>query len=124
MSDNTCEFCNNLKWRHYIVPVRSTSTDDNICEYGSPDIVDGYVLGHTCHDCGGCAEGNWHFTLRAYENRIGIDYLHRFKHLVVDTSSEMIDINFCPWCGRQLSEEIKPFSKCCLGDRLKEKESL
>jgi len=114
-----CKFCDDLKWREYKIPYRTCSADDNRCEYGSPDIVnDGeneYILGSTCEDCSGCAEDNLYFSIRTYQNRIGLDFTHRIKNLIIEPCSEMVDINFCPWCGKQLNDELVPFENCCLG---------
>lgn len=114
-----CKFCDDLEWREYKIPYRTCSADDNRCEYGSPDIVnDGeneYILGSTCEDCSGCAEDNLYFSIRTYQNRIGLDFTHRIKNLIIEPCSEMVDINFCPWCCKQLNDELVPFENCCLG---------
>ena len=111
-----CKFCDDLEWREYKIPYRTCSADDNRCEYGSPDIVnDGeneYILGSTCEDCSGCAEDNLYFSIRTYQNRIGLDFTHRIKNLIIEPCSEMVDINFCPWCGKQLNDVVqKAFKK-------------
>lgn len=56
--------------------------------------------------------------LYIYDNRVGFDFVHKIKKLIIEPSSEMIDINFCPWCGRKLNDDIVPFDKCCLGGEL------
>lgn len=111
-----CKFCDSLEWRTYKIPYRTCSADDNRCDYGSPDILDDgeeqYYMGHNCKDCYGCAEENLNFSIRTYEDYIGMDFTHRIRDLIIEPSSEMIKINFCPWCGRDLSKGYIPFEKC------------
>ena len=113
-----CKFCDDLKWKTYIVPERTTSADDNQCEFGSPLIYDGEIIDSTCEDCIGCAKENMHFGLKVWENYLSLQYVHRIKKLVVEPYSEAIRINFCPWCGRSLTDKLVDFDKCCLGTAL------
>lgn len=71
-------------------------------------------------DCNGCTKDNLYFSMHTYDNRIGFDFTHKIKNLIIESSSEMIDINFCPWCGRKLNDDIASFEKCCLGRELGE----
>ena len=114
-----CKFCDSLDWGKYKIPYRNCSSDDNSCEYGSPDVIDGEVYGSTCDDCCGCADNNLYFSIHTYDNRIGFDFTHKIKNLIIEPSSEMININFCPWCGRKLDDVTIPFEKCCLNKELK-----
>lgn len=107
-----CKFCDDLTWRQYRIPYRNCMADDNSCDYGSPNVNNGYFCGRTCENCDGCADENLYFSIRTYDNNIGFDFSHRIKELVIEPSSEMVQINFCPWCGKKLSDEIVPFEKC------------
>ena len=115
-----CKFCDSLEWRRYKIPYRNCSSDDNSCEFGSLDIIDGEVCGSTCNDCKGCAKDNLYFSIHTYDNRIGFDFTHMIKNLVIEPSSEMSDINFCAGGGRKLNDVTIPFEKCCLGRGLGE----
>lgn len=111
-----CKFCDSLKWRKYTIPYRTCSADDNRCEYASPDMWDDgeecYSMGVNCTDCGGCMEKNLNFSIRTYRNLVGVDFTHRIRELIIEPSSEMFRINFCPWCGKNLGNENIPFEKC------------
>lgn len=108
-----CEFCDNLDYRSYRVMYRTNSADDNTCVFGSPDldVSDEY----DCYGCVGCSRENLHFTLNAWENYISVGYLHRIRRLHIEPFSEAIQINFCPWCGKQLTDKLVNFNKCHLG---------
>ena len=112
-----CKFCDNLEWRRYKVPVRNESACDNLCEIMTAKFEkygDEYVsLGSDCSDCDGCRDNG--FGIHAYDNRIGFSFANHIKELCIDRYSEMLDINFCPWCGKRLSKEMVDFDKCCLG---------
>lgn len=114
-----CKFCDNLEWRTYLVPQRTEDACDNLCEVMTAKLenIDGEVfsLRSDCENCNGCAPGNMGFAMHTYGNRIGFDYRHRIKELIIGRNSEMFDINFCPWCGKRLSKEMVDFDKCCLG---------
>lgn len=114
-----CQFCDDLKWKTYMVSQRTTSADDNQCEFGSPLVYDGEVFDYTCDNCTGCKSENMHFSLTSCENRLQLGYVHRINKLIVEPYSEPIQINFCPWCGKALTDEPVEFNKCCLGTELK-----
>lgn len=38
-----CKFCDSLDWRKYKIPYKNCSLDDNGCERGSTDVIDGEV---------------------------------------------------------------------------------
>lgn len=113
-----CKFCDDLSWKTYIVPQRNTSADDNQCLFGSPLILDGEVFDNTCDNCDGCKKDNRHFGLTLWENNLKLDYVSRIKKLIIEPSSESIRINFCPWCGKSLTDNPVDFDKCCLGRSL------
>lgn len=110
-----CKFCDNLEWRVYKTSYRNSSTDDNMCERLSPDvIINGEYFGINCTDCDGCKAENISMFLRTCDNRMGINYYRKIKDMVIDQYSEMFSINFCPWCGKQLVEKLVDFDKCGL----------
>ena len=113
-----CKFCDNLEHREYIVSPRTCSGYDNTCEIGSPMFYDDILLGCDCSDCYGCATENSHFGLIAWDNSIQLSYVKRIKHLIVEPYSECIKINFCPWCGKSLTDTPVDFDKCCCGMEL------
>lgn len=130
-----CKFCDDLSWREYRIMLRNFGADDNVCEIisqlhdcydNSPIYEDGICYSGTvnCEDCNGCADENLYFSLRTYENNIGFDFYHKIRELTISPSSEMIQFNFCPWCGKQIvnNDNIVPFEKCQLGDKLENKE--
>lgn len=111
-----CEFCDDLKHRTYRVLQRTTSADDNQCEFGSPD-PDVFGIS-TCYACDGCRDDNLRFELRCWDNYISIGYFHRIKSLCIEPFSESIAINYCPWCGKKLTDELVDFKKCHYGKEL------
>lgn len=113
-----CKFCDDLKWKTYIIPQRNTFADDNQCEFGSPVLFNDEVCDFTCIGCDGCKEENRHFSLISWENNLKFDYVSRIKNLIIEPSSESIKINFCPWCGRLLTDNPVDFEQCCLGGNL------
>lgn len=119
-----CEFCDNLKRRTYKIPYRNSMENDNRCEDGSPDTVDtdGEIktIGSNCDNCQGCAEDNQFFSMHVEGNCIRFAFYHKIKNLIISPNSEAIKINFCPWCGRRITDNHVDFDKCCLGEELEE----
>lgn len=113
-----CKFCEQLVWREYLIPRRNRSSSDNLCEILTHRLGDEVNLGNEiwCKDCDGCEEENTHFALTAWKNCIGLTYRFKGRDLEIDRCSELLDINFCPWCGRRLSEKMVDFEKSCLGE--------
>lgn len=111
-----CKFCDNLEYRRYKVQQRTTSADDTTCEFGSPDldVADTY----NCSGCRGCTKDNLRFELAAWKNYISLAFVHRIRRLIIEPFSEAIQINFCPWCGKKLTEEPVDFDKCHCGGEL------
>lgn len=103
-----CKFCDDLKWREYKVMQRSDDACDNLCEIMTAKLenIDGEVfsLGSDCSDCDGCKD--YGFKLFTYNNRIGFSYRQNIKQLHIGKNSEMLDINYCPWCGKRLNNEV------------------
>ena len=117
-----CDFCKNLDCQKHLIPQRYSMDIDNLCQVlttGNIDSSDENCCYDdvNCSDCDGCAEGNESFSLNVYGNRIAVSYLFKAKGLIIDRSSETLAINFCPWCGRQLSDKIIGFDKCLLGKK-------
>lgn len=112
-----CKFCDDLSWRKYSIPARNKMDSDNLCQClsrgridGSPETdSDAPVFCHT--KCDGCAEGNEHFELFSRDNRIGLSFAFKAKGLQIARNSEMLTINFCPWCGKKLTEQPVEFEK-------------
>lgn len=102
-----CEFCKNHdKYTIYRVPLRSTYADDNLCE----KIVD-----DNCGTCNcGCADENYHFTLYKSKNWIQLGFHRKLADLIISPFSELLHINYCPWCGEKLSDKDKTFDECCV----------
>ena len=115
-----CKFCEQLKSRDYLTPARNRMDTDNLCQCLSWGRIDGSVETgpwatiYCPEDCGGCADDNEYFGLFTYENRMGFSYHFKSQNLRIDRNSQMLTINFCPWCGKPLSEEIVPFEKSCI----------
>ena len=110
-----CKFCDDLKWRQYSVAYRSSFADDNFCELVSPVLYtnedgDLEVIGSDCENCNGCAQTDI-FTLTACDTRIGLQFQRDANDAHIGQFSEMFHINFCPFCGKWISEEIIPFEK-------------
>ena len=115
-----CKFCDDLSWRKYMIPTRNEDACDNLCEVMTAkfeDYGDGlFSLGSDCENCDGCNNGG--FGIHAYENRIGFSYSKTIKELHIGKYSEMLDINYCPWCGKRLTDKLIDFEKCMLGMQL------
>lgn len=110
-----CKFCDNLDYRKYKVLQRTTSADDTTCEFGSPnlDVPNTY----NCSGCRGCSEDNIRFELTSWDNYIYLAFIHRIRRLVIESFSVAIPINFCPWCGNKLTEELVDFDLELLEDK-------
>lgn len=101
-----CEFCDNqLQHKKIMIPVRNTYADDNVCE----KIMDGY-----CEDCDGCMDNNYHFTLYKYDDILSIGFHRKISDVIISPTSETLQIKYCPWCGKKLTDEEVGFEKCCV----------
>lgn len=117
-----CEFCNSLEYRTYRVLQRTTSADDNQCVFGSPlRYIDEVIEGeYSCDTCiNGCSDKNLRFELTSWKNYISLGYIHRINNIIIEPYSEAIKINYCPWCGKQLTENLVDFNECHCGNSLK-----
>jgi hypothetical protein len=101
-----CRFCDNIidKTKEIIWNVRSTYADDNICEF-----VNG-------NDCGSCDKCEMYFKLDSYELNgninVGMQYNQKIttpdgKDVIIRPFSEMLQFNYCPFCGKQISKDIQ-----------------
>ena len=97
-----CKFCEDYsRYKTFRVPVRSSYTDDNFCEK---------IRDCDCRECNGCSDDNFHFALYSWENGIWLGYHHQMnckgsdEDIVVSQTSEGLYFNYCPWCGRKLTE--------------------
>lgn len=103
-----CEFCESItnKNKEILWQVRSTYADDNVCNY---------VNGEDCNRCKGC---KMYFKLSGTnynENTyVGVTYMQQIMSendtkVIINPFSEGIQFNYCPFCGKQISENIKDF---------------
>lgn len=101
-----CSFCENFtEHKKYGIAIRNAYANGNFCE----------VLRDTnCGTCNGCADKNFHFTLYKWRNLIQLGFIHEIPECTVAQTSEHLQINYCPWCGEKLTDEIVPFEKCCV----------
>jgi len=101
-----CKFCDSLtdQDKEITWSVRSIMADDNICEF---------VNEKDCSECGGC---QMYFTLNGYnfDGEINVDVMYTQKlkskdgiEVIIRPFSEGIQFNFCPICGKQISQNIK-----------------
>jgi len=89
-----CKFCRNPDSPTFNVDVRSEYVDDNVCEY---------MVSNNCEDCSGC-NNNFELSLECGWNMV-VAYRQAINELRIHPFSEWIQINFCPFCGRQLVRE-------------------
>lgn len=110
-----CEFCSALKDnnKEIIWNVRSQYADDNLCEF---------VNGEKCGCCQGCEESFW---ITSHPNQGDINISIEYSRYVtasdgtkvgVKPFSESLQINYCPVCGNQLSNEIRSFDEITINE--------
>lgn len=99
-----CKFCEGLfekdcsmRWN-----MRSSYSDDNFCE----KIFD------SCENCSQC---NIHYILKGVKIEetghvfINCEYTYTNGDIVMKNFTESLNINFCPYCGKQLAENMVKF---------------
>lgn len=98
-----CGFCDNLtdNSKEILWSVRSRYADDNTCEEIAKD---------SCSNCNGCKE---YFKLIGYNinnnTHMSVEYFKKVANITIRPFSEGIRLNYCPFCMKQLSEEIRSF---------------
>jgi len=93
-----CEFCDNLEYKSITIPVRTSMADDNVCEV---------VTGDDCSKCNhGCADENNYFEITTWEDNLSLSYCHKIGKLTIYPVSTRFNINFCPMCGKRISEKL------------------
>lgn len=45
---------------------------------------------------------------------IQFGFIHEIPECTIAQTSEHLKINYCPWCGKRLTDKIIPFEKCCV----------
>lgn len=109
-----CTFCgNNSNAVTFKIPKRTKIGDDNTCEIGSNENFESDDC--NCSSCDGCKEDNEYFSISINENRIQLGYRQKVNKLSVNAVSEVLEIKFCPWCGKELTKESATFEKSCCG---------
>lgn len=105
-----CNFCDNIKNTDKKIcwSVRSTYADDNICEFVN-DI-----------NCENCKECDMQFLLSGYEYNsntyVTVSYDQSIvskddEKVIIRPFSESLQFNYCPFCAKQISENILEFDK-------------
>lgn len=99
-----CKFCESImnKDKTMVWESRNRYADDNFCEK---------VLDDSCDNCSECTEK---FILRSYNYEGNTMLVNEFEKtngdIKIHLSSESLHINFCPYCGKQISKDIKDFN--------------
>lgn len=97
-----CKFCEGLFDKEYDMRwnMRSNYADDNFCEK---------VLNDSCENCTQCSIN---YTLRGRKIDetghvyIQCDYKFDNGDIVMWNSTEPLNINYCPYCGRKLADNL------------------
>ena len=98
----SCKFCEGLFNKEYEMTwnMRSSYADDNFCEK---------VLNDTCEDCHEC---NIKYILRGRKVKdtgrayIQCDYKFDNGDIIIWNSTEPLNINYCPYCGKRLADNL------------------
>lgn len=100
-----CKFCESIidTTKDIYLTSRSRSAKDNSCEIIAND------------DCNNCNDGcHEYFRLSGYESNgntlIDIEYYKNVGEVIIAPFSESLHINYCPYCGKQISKDIKDFN--------------
>ena len=104
-----CTFCENkTNYKELSWLMRNTGADDNICEF---------VKEMNCDICDGCSdEASFQLITINIDKDfyIGTSFYQKIKssngeYVVINPFSEKIHINFCPFCGKNISEKLIEF---------------
>lgn len=99
-----CEFCENFKaYKKYGVAIRNAYADDDLCQV---------LRNNNCEDCDGCTDEKFHFTLYRYHDMISFAYIQEIPECTIAQTSEHLKINYCPWCGQKMTDELVSFEEC------------
>lgn len=99
-----CKFCEGLfdKKHEIIWDMRNAYADDNFCEK---------VLNNNCDNCKKC---DIEYRLRGLiinnNSYIQCDYKFDNGSIIMWNFTELLPINYCPYCGRKISENIIDFN--------------
>lgn len=107
-----CKFCEGLFDKEYEMQwnMRSKYADDNFCEK---------VLEDTCENCKQC---NMSYVLMGRKvketGHVYISCSYKFDNgdIVMWNSTEPLNINYCPYCGRQLAKNLVDYND--IGDHI------
>lgn len=107
-----CKFCEGLFEKKYKMNwnMRSSYSDDNFCEK---------VLNDSCENCSQC---NIHYSLsggKIEETRhayIQCEYEFNNGDIVMKNFTEPLNINYCPYCGKKLTENMVKYED--IGDHI------
>lgn len=89
-----CVFCE--KTNTLELEIRSTYSDDNICESIS------------CENCFGCSDNRLSMIINKdnlNNSYINLEYFKNKKGEINHPYSEQLHINYCPFCGEKISED-------------------
>ena len=106
-----CKFCEGIldEDKEVTWSMRSTMADDNICEF---------VNGNNCDSCHG--DCMMYFELYGYKSNngayVGVSYRQEMRDVnrekvIISPFSETIQFNYCPFCGEQMSEDLREIDK-------------
>lgn len=105
-----CKFCDSLEYKTITIPNRTNMADDNICEFTSPDIIDidgeKFSNGVECKGCEGCSDENSYFSIDTWEDNMCLNYFRKIRDVVIAPVSARFSINYCPMCGKRISEKL------------------
>ncbi len=100
-----CKFCECLidNTKDILLSSRSRLSIDNTCEIIADD------------DCSNCKDGcNEYFKLGGSVSNdnvsIQVCFHKEVKDIIIAPFSELLHINYCPFCGEQISKDIKDFN--------------
>lgn len=95
-----CKFCEGLFDNRYSMEwlMRSSYADDNFCEK---------VFNDSCENCKEC---NHTYRLKGYKINNNSMLINEYEFnngdIKIWNSSEALHINYCPYCGKQISKDI------------------
>lgn len=108
-----CDFCDALststfKEKEIIWNVRSTFADDNIVDMLDVDYSGDYLEDYAAFKLYGHNRDGNIFVGVEYRQEIS-NRIQSKEKVVISPFSETIQFNFCPICGKQISNNVKEF---------------